>query len=254
MNGTSLQITLREMQGLCKSRRFWTGLVAVVFILAVAGPFGTSQELDFAERLVYWAVSSTLTFFTGLGVSILVGVSLHTIGLPLWPSRIVGGCCASLPVAIIVWTINQFGFDIDMGGWSVFLYVWFSCLIISIAINVLYQLARNPEVHDIGQPLFLDRLPRHLGKKLLHLSSQDHYVEAVTDLGSELILMRFSDALRELDSAKGMQIHRAHWIAFNAIKRPIKQDGKLLIEMADGIRFPVSRTYLKAVKQALNLK
>ena len=114
--------------------------------------------------------------------------------------------------------------------------------------------ARNPEVHDIGQPLFLDRLPRHLGKKLLHLSSQDHYVEAVTDLGSELILMRFSDALRELDSAKGMQIHRAHWIAFNAIKRPIKQDGKLLIEMADGKRFPVSRTYLKAVKQALNLK
>jgi len=93
-----------------------------------------------------------------------------------------------------------------------------------------------------------------LGKNLLHLSTQDHYVEAVTDKGSELILMRFSDALKELSSSNGMQIHRAYWVSLSAIKTTFRKDGKLFIETINGNEFPVSRSHLKKVKEELKLK
>ena len=118
MKDTPLQLTLRELQVMCSSFRFWIGLAAVVIILAIAGPFGTLTELGFAERLVYWAFSASITFFCGLAVSYLTGLFLFQSGMPEWPARIVGGIVAGLPVAILVWTINKYGFLMDMGGGS----------------------------------------------------------------------------------------------------------------------------------------
>ena len=88
---------------------------------------------------------------------------------------------------------------------------------------------------------------------MLHLSAQDHYVEAVTENGSHLILMRFSDALKEVKQTDGIQIHRAHWVSMNAISKPIRKDNRLIIETIDGKRFPVSRSHLKKVKDILNI-
>lgn len=239
MNGTPLQLTLRELQVLCSSHRFWIGLAAVTIILAIAGPFGTLTELGFAERLVYWATSAGLTFFCGLTVSSVAGIFFNQSGIPEWPARIAGGVVAGLPVAILVWIINKYGFGMDMGGGAVFLRVWSYCTIISISVMILYILLKGPEQTAIDPSPFLQRLPKHLGKNLLHLSAQDHYVEAVTENGSHLILMRFSDAIKELTNTDGIQIHRAHWVSMHAIKKPLRKDEKLLIETTDGKRFPV---------------
>lgn len=87
----------------------------------------------------------------------------------------------------------------------------------------------------------------------MHLTAQDHYVEVVTDHGSHLILMRFSDALNELTNFEGIQIHRAHWVALNAVKKSLRKDDKLIIETIDGKRFPVSRSHSKKVKAVMNI-
>ena len=253
MKDTPLQLTLRELQVMCASHRFWIGLVAVVIILAIAGPFGTLTELGFAERLVYWAFSAILTFFCGLTVSYLTGLFLFQSGMPEWPARIAGGIVAGLPVAILVWSINKYVFHMDMGGGVVFLKVWTYCTIISVSIMILYILLKGTDHTQAEASPFLQRLPRHLGSNLLHLSAQDHYVEAVTENGSHLILMRFSDALKELTRSDGIQIHRAHWVSINAISKPVKKDNKLIIETIDGKRFPVSRSHLKMVKDTLNI-
>lgn len=253
MNDTPMQLTLRELQALCSSHRFWIGLAAVTIILAIAGPFRTLVELGFAERLVYWAVSSGLTFFCGFTVSSVAGLFFLQSGMPEWPARIAGGAIAGLPVAIIVWIINQYGFGMDMGGGAVFLRVWSYCTIISISIMILYVLLRGSETAETTTSPFLQRLPKHLGKNLLHLSAQDHYVEAVTENGSHLILMRFSDAIKELNNTDGIQIHRAHWVSLQAIKKPVRKENKLLIETTDGKRFPVSRSHSKHVKAVLKI-
>jgi DNA-binding LytR/AlgR family response regulator len=141
----------------------------------------------------------------------------------------------------------------DMGGGAVFLRVWSYCTVISISIMVLFVLLRGSNEAEIAPSPFFQRLPKHLGKKLLHLSAQDHYVEAVTENGSHLILMRFSDALKELANTDGIQIHRAHWVSMHAIKKPVRKENKFLIETTDGKRFPVSRSYSKQVKAVLNI-
>lgn len=257
MNDTPLQLTLRELQMLCSSYRFWVGLVAVVIILTIAGPFGTLSELGYAERLVYWAMIAGLTFFCGLGVSFFLGVLLTQYGIKEWPARLLGGVISGLPIAIIVWTINKYGFGMDMGGWLVFVRVLAYCTIISVSVMILYFLLKTPEQNSIETQIvivpFIQRLPKHLGRNLLHISAQDHYVEAVTERGSYLILMRFSDALNELANMEGVQIHRAHWVALHAVNKPLRKDDKLIIETTDGKRFPVSRSHSKKVKALLNI-
>ena len=52
---------------------------------------------------------------------------------------------------------------------------------------------------------FLDRLPEKLGRDLVYLKTADHYVEAFTTAGSTLVLMRFVDAVAELDGAGGLR-------------------------------------------------
>lgn len=253
MNDTPLQLALRELQTIYTSQRFWVGMAAVILILTIAGPFGTLDQLSFGERLFYWVVISITTFGVGIAVSIIVGKTLSDLKLPDWPSRIAGGMAAGIPIACMVWLINQYGFGFDMGGWSVFIQICMYCIGISTAVVILYFIVNNADEQEPATSPFLERLPVHLGSNLLHISSQDHYVKAVTNKGSELILMRFSDAMKELADAEGLQIHRAHWVALSAVKKPIRKDGKLIIETVDGERLPVSRSHTKTVRQALNI-
>jgi hypothetical protein len=46
-----------------------------------------------------------------------------------------------------------------------------------------------------------DRLPRHLGRRLVAVEAEDHYVRVHTELGSTLMLARFSDVIQELGRA-----------------------------------------------------
>jgi DNA-binding LytR/AlgR family response regulator len=99
-------------------------------------------------------------------------------------------------------------------------------------------------------PPILERIPHPQRGALMALSVQDHYVEVVTEKGTSLVLMRLSDAIKETGAVAGLQIHRSHWVARDAVKRVIRTDGKVSLELRSGIRLPVSRGYLDAVKAA----
>ena len=59
--------------------------------------------------------------------------------------------------------------------------------------------------------------PSKLGTELLHIEVEDHYLRVHTNLGSDLILLRLSDAIGELDQAIGRQVHRSHWVSRRAV-------------------------------------
>ena len=82
------------------------------------------------------------------------------------------------------------------------------------------------------------------------ISAEDHYLRVHTRLGEELILMRFSDALRELDGADGLQAHRSWWVARTGVVDSRREDGKLLLVLKSGGLAAVSRTYASTVKAA----
>ena len=108
------QITLRELQSMAFNPRFWIGFIAVVFLLTIAGPFGTHQIMDTSPRLVYWAVISLVTFFTGSAISIATGALFEKRKFPDWIAWLAGGLAAGVPVGIIVWFINIWIFEIPI--------------------------------------------------------------------------------------------------------------------------------------------
>lgn len=84
----------------------------------------------------------------------------------------------------------------------------------------------------------------------MHLRMRDHYVEVHTDRGSDLLLMRFGNASKELGDAEGMQVHRSHWIARAALTKIVRRGGRTVACLANGAEIPISRSYVKALREA----
>jgi DNA-binding LytR/AlgR family response regulator len=60
--------------------------------------------------------------------------------------------------------------------------------------------------------------------------------------------MRIADAIRELATLDGLQTHRSWWVARDGLADTARANGKLVLKLKSGAEAPVSRTYLKAVK------
>ncbi|WP_306144199.1 LytTR family DNA-binding domain-containing protein [Roseibium sp. MMSF_3412] len=93
---------------------------------------------------------------------------------------------------------------------------------------------------------------RHLEPPLtapvLRAEAQEHYVRLTTASENRMVLYRFNDIVAELPAEAGMQVHRSHWVAFEAMIRLLKEDGRLWLELTDGERVPVSRKYADVVR------
>ena len=90
----------------------------------------------------------------------------------------------------------------------------------------------------------LERLEAGVRAPLLHLAVEDHYVDVVTARGHRLLLIRFADALAEIEPDEGMQVHRSHWVADRAVEKLLSENGRLTILLSTGRRVPVSRPYV----------
>ena len=253
-----MQITKRELQGTVINPRFWIGFAVVVLILAVVGPFNTVEVLGFSERLVFWALMGISTYILGAASAIAFNAVFFNTIPNAWVRQICAGVISSIPTSIVVWFINVVVFRFDLGGWAEFLNLSAIVAVISTSMAILYKLIARPgeevqptEVSNAATSPFLKRLPVELGKNLLHISSEDHYVRAVTDRGSHMVLMRFSDAIAELEAIPGIQVHRSHWVAEKAAQKVIKDNGRKMLLTIDGCKFPVSRSFAKEVADRL---
>jgi hypothetical protein len=97
---------------------------------------------------------------------------------------------------------------------------------------------------------FLARLPPRLGRDLLCLEMEDHYVRAHTALGSDLILMRMRDAVAELDGVEGLQTHRSWWVARAAVEDWSREGSAVRVKLRNGLVVPVARAAVPEVRAA----
>lgn len=266
MIGNALQFTMRELQRSLTQPRFWLAILAVSLLLGLIGPFGTYGDLPLAARVAYWAAiaistyivgDATVAFLSSLRVGERRGGALAFAAY---------GAAAGLPIALCVWAINLSVYGPGRG--IQFLPLLAYCVAIAAVVSVLVRnFVYDPDAAEAGpahgetlsespqsplptRPRILDRLPLNVRGRLSHLSMQDHYVDVRTDKGGTLVLMRLADAIAETEGVEGLQVHRSHWVAREAIARTIRRDGRLHIEMNDGAVLPVSRPYLQAVRDA----
>lgn len=91
------------------------------------------------------------------------------------------------------------------------------------------------------------RLSEHNRAPLVRLQMRDHYVEVFTEAGSETVLLRMADAICAAEGVDGLQVHRSHWVARQAIRGVTRVQGKVSLVLKDGTQVPVSRGNAPAV-------
>lgn len=255
-NDTVLQLTLRQMQQQFKDRKFYGFMAVAILILALSGPFGTLEHYNTLERLAYWAIIAPTTYILASGVATLVTISLLRKKLNSWLAYAAGGTAAGIIVGIFVWLFGVF-LDQSFGRSFLGLLTAMTYTIpITIGVTLLFKLSEKPSESEtesqIADIRFFERIPKDMGRDLISLNSQDHYVKVTTSIGSELILMRLSDAIIELEGFDGLQPHRSWWIARKHAKQIKTLNGKKVIELSNGDLVPISRAKIKDVSSYLN--
>ncbi len=255
-NDTVFQLTLRQMQAQFTEPKFYGFIAVAVLILTLSGPFGTLDHYNALERLAYWGIVTPVTYVLASGVATLVTVALKRKSLNDWLAYMIGGSVAGIIVGIFVWLFGLFldqSFGQSVSGLAK---VMTYTIPITIAVTMLFKLSETKS-DDKSQTTsdeirFFDRIPKNLGRDLISLNSQDHYIKVTTSLGSDLILMRLSDAIIELEGHDGIQSHRSWWVAKQHVAAIKTVSGKKMIELKNGDFVPISRANLKDVTDYLN--
>lgn len=95
---------------------------------------------------------------------------------------------------------------------------------------------------------FMSLLPLQLRGEPLAIQAQEHYIKVWTTKGQTLIKYAFGNAILNLESIPGMQIHRSYWVSDNAVVALQKNGPRYFIKLINDIKIPVSQTRLNAVK------
>ena len=104
---------------------------------------------------------------------------------------------------------------------------------------------------DAAMTVLQGKLPHHLGREIVAVRAQDHYLEVTTPKGQCMVLMRLGDAVSDLALLPGMQVHRSWWINLAHIARTEKGANGPEIVLTTGERVPVGRSYRAAFRAAM---
>lgn len=247
----TLQLALREWRQSITSPRTLVVLVAIAFVLAMAGAFGTDERLRLLPRLFYWGAIVGLTFTVGSVISSLV---LNTTRgrLGYWIETALTSLMVGLGATAAVLAINfvVFAYVPDLTDLPAFLLpITAIAAIITFTFRVFEQPGQTQDATP-RTPALLARLPLDKRGALVALSSEDHYVRVQTTQGEELVLLRLSDAIREAAPTAGLHVHRSHWVAVNAVQSARRDGDRAVLSMTHGPDIPVSRANLALIKDA----
>jgi len=228
----------------------WPGIAA----FALTGPFGTYEGQSYPARFVFWAA---VVLGCGAVFNFSLLVMLTAPRFKAWPrlTKIVLASIVASPFgAIIVYVVNAY---YRHHALTFEFFAWLCLCVFGVGIAISLVQYHKPTAAERAfarlspDNSFLADLPHSLGRKIISMSMRDHYVEVVGDEGSALIHSTFSEAIDGVQALQGVQCHRSHWIAVDAVE-DVKLTGRnkhLLLH--DGRTIPVSESYADRVRTAL---
>jgi len=239
-----LQLALREVRGTFWSLRGIGAFAGVAVILAIMAPFGTDIVENAVLRFCYWFVVVFLTASAGAIVTDVTRAALARFGDIL--ASIAGAFATGVAVCVIVFGLNFAVFG-NLPVWADSFGVFATIFAISLVISGIFALFSAAPLKADPSPI-LDRLPLEARGALMSLSAEDHYVRVRTNVREELILMRLADAISEVGGVDGLQVHRSHWVARDAIAKARREGERAVLTLTDGTEIPASRTYIPELK------
>lgn len=230
----------------------WSFLVGLSAVLAFTGPFGTFDAMSLPWRLAYWA---PIVF----GAYIFVRLSNSLVhrwagDLPPLLRHSLKIFVFSATYAPAIWAFGLLfaaRFETRESFLFIFLNVAGATAIVGyLAFFTSREIAVAPDQKSNG-PRLLSRLPHGTTASIMHLTVDDHYVQAYLDDGTtHRLLMRLSDAVNEMDDTPGFCTHRSHWVASAYVQGNLREKAKDLLVLKNGTKVPVSKTYRENVTRA----
>ncbi|WP_066531492.1 LytTR family DNA-binding domain-containing protein [Erythrobacter sp. CCH5-A1] len=251
------------------------GLAAAV-VLAVLGAMNTGQA-PFGYRLLYWA--SVILPGSLLGIAVQTAVSAWG-GLAgrRWTEIAVVALLVSVPHTFMVIVATALFFGLDAITPGVVVFFGLTVLMVALVLTTINHLAAVPDGATPGAPvpvpasdpgpagradplgapdplpalpdLMAEKLPVRLRQaRLIAIEAEDHYLRIHTDAGSDLVLMRMTDACALLPEAAGARVHRSWWAARGAVERLARREGKAELTLQTGLTVPVSRAMQAALRE-----
>ncbi len=214
------------MAALLGSRREWALDLAVAtasgLFLGLVGPFGSYLNGSRLVTVAYW-VGAVWTGMILFGVTLRPAIRLAPRWkLPRAAMLAVATLLMAVPLALLCRLAAASLWPARIEG--IGLLAWYGqTLVISAPLAMGYGFANGvgrarapgappaPVAPGPASEGFLARLPAELGREIIALQMEDHYVRVYTAQGSGLVLVSLRQAVRELAAAgpAGLQVHRS---------------------------------------------
>ncbi|MGD9964945.1 MAG: LytTR family DNA-binding domain-containing protein [Hyphomonadaceae bacterium] len=239
----------------------WRALGAVAAtgaFLSFTNPFGATSGLPWWGSFLYWSLLVGEGWFGGP----LMGAALQRLA-PCLSALVVRALVTPFIAVVVMATIlavqRLLGEPVPLSYWPT-LYVL--VLGVSMGVAALGWVVERAFANQPGAMThaptgaavsvrFLERLPAKLRDATLYaISAEDHYLRLHTSKGADLILMRLSDAIAELEGIEGAQTHRSWWVARDAVQSARREGVRLTLLLKGGVEAPVSRPNIRPLREA----
>jgi hypothetical protein len=107
--------------------------------------------------------------------------------------------------------------------------------------------APPPEPVPVG---IMRRIPASLGRPIVAVCAEDHYLRVHTPHGDGLVLGALSEAVEDFEASgmEGARVHRSWWVAKGAVRTLETRGRRCFAHVGAGIEVPVSQTYREAAR------
>ena len=255
VKNSSTQPAMRDMRRVLANPRAFAGLGLAAVLVTIIQPFGLRVPGPIGLTLMYWLLMIAVTFPLGFVIS----AACMAVCRQRWCAAVMAACAMAIAVTISTYTLNivypsagdigeveklaPAGRDRRAGG---------------RAHHGSDPYCPSTDCHGRG-PTAVTKGSGAPGAAqsvahstcvgaIHHLAAEDHYTRITTTRGSSLVLLRFSDALQAVAPTPGSQVHRSHWVSFDAIDKVERRgDGARLI-LSDGAYVPVSRSHMPILR------
>ena len=253
MNGASAS---RTASGVLR-RRIWLDLLLLASVGLVMSELGPYRTIDAPPllRTAYWLLAVFVSGFAGILADRVLAPRIRGF----WVRIAVVSLAITPPVTLYIYALNAVMLDLPRRWWLIPQLAWQVLVVMALLMTLRALLWRRvvetrtvvmPPLPEAERDFRLRLSARRRTARLIALEAEDHYVRVHTDSGSELVTMRFSEALDELSRAYGYRLHRSWWVAAEAIEAVRWSRGGGEARLAGGIVVPVSRSHAATLKAA----
>jgi hypothetical protein len=241
-------LAFREMRHWIGTLKKLGGMALAAVWATIMQPFGFRAPGTIGLTLIYWLLIIGVTFPMGFVIRNFCARRSHR------PWRSALSAAMAIAVTLVVYAMNMVFL-----GWGPLEAerlgrVFVSGGPVAALVTLLVHMVLAPGSEGLDQSQspkttrLMERLPEGTRGPTQYLAAEDHYTRVTTSQGSSLVLLRFSDALQDVVPTSGLQVHRSHWLSYDAIDKAERRGDAAQLILTNGSSVPVSRGHMPKLR------